>query len=398
MDLSGDVNDGASRIEESLFDWPTLAREEIFMSPLELFLFLLFVLSACGCLLRFLNFHPGAILEEAVHSEPGAPKLSPSQSLRSVTYNVQYLAGTQYSFFYDGGPDTVATACDVNISMKELAEFLIETDADFVFLQEIDVGAKRSGYVDQIVGLRAQLGARYPAFVSTYYWRSRFVPHPKVWGSVGMKMLILSKYKLGKAYRHRLAQTPGNPIDRDFNIKRAFLEVVVPLCGGMNLTLINTHLEAFTEGTQVLEIQIEQIRQHLKKLDAKRLPWILAGDFNALPPGQFELLRASDRGDHTDRAELRKLFDEYQGVPTPADATGAASDHFFTFTVRGKNSRRPVRTLDYLFVSSSLRISNYHVEGKAVLDLSDHLPVIAEIKQMDAPDPVEDLSLAVGRP
>jgi endonuclease/exonuclease/phosphatase family metal-dependent hydrolase len=343
-----------------------------------LFLIPILVFGMGWGLLWYLNFRPAPIVEESVHNDPDAPTLSGSRTLRILTYNVQYLAGTKYSFFYDGGPDTVASESDVNSTMKEVAEFILAVDADFVLLQEVDVNAKRSSYVDQIGGLRAHLSSRYPAFVSSYYWWSRFVPHPKVWGPVGMKMLVFSKYELGKAYRHRLAQTPGNPLNRDFNIKRAFLEVMVPLRGGTGLILINTHLEAFTKGTDVLQLQVEQIRQYLKALDARGIPWILGGDFNALPPGQFECLPMFDRGSHSDRAELQKLFKEYQGVPSVDDATGASSRDFFTFTARDGISRRPIRTLDYLFVSPLFRISEYFVEQDVALKLSDHLPVIAE--------------------
>jgi endonuclease/exonuclease/phosphatase family metal-dependent hydrolase len=355
-----------------------------------LFLIPILVFGMGWWLLWYLNFRPAPIVEESVHNDPDAPTLSGSGTLRILTYNVQYLAGTKYSFFYDGGPDTVASESDVNSTMKEVAEFINAVDADFVLLQEVDVNAKRSGYVDQIGGLRIHLSSRYPAFVSSYYWWSRFVPHLKVWGPVGMKMLVLSKYELGKAYRHSLAQTPGNPLNRDFNIKRAFLEVMVPLRGGTGLILINTHLEAFTEGTDVLQLQVEQISQHLKALDARDIPWILGGDFNALPPGQFECLPMFDRGSHSDRAELQELFKEYQGVPSVDDATGASSRDFFTFTARDGNSRRPIRTLDYLFVSPLFRISEYFVEQDVALKLSDHLPVIAEFGRPRTERKIED--------
>ena len=330
-------------------------------------------------LLRYLNFHPAPIMEEPVLNDPGVPTLNAGQPIRVLTYNVQYFAGTNYSFFYDGGPDTVVTTDDVHSTIGRIAKFIGDTDADFVFLQEVDQGAKRSGHTDQIALLQARLKGRYPSCVSSYYWFSKFVPHPKVWGPVGMKLVILSKYRLGKAHRHKLASTPGKPINRDFNIKRAFLEVTVPSSEGPDLVLINTHLEAFTEGTNVLELQVNQIRQYLNQLDARSIPWILGGDFNALPPGQYEQLAPADRGSHTDHAELKELYRNYQGVPTVADATDPSSPCFFTFTVRDGGTRRAVRTLDYLFVSSKLRISDYHIEHRALLTQSDHLPLIAEI-------------------
>jgi endonuclease/exonuclease/phosphatase family metal-dependent hydrolase len=340
------------------------------------------ILLVCGgyAILRYLNFRPPQILEENVFNDPGAPTLDADHPIRVLTYNIQYFAGTKYHFFYDGGRDTRAAVEEIHHTLRQIADFILASEADFVFLQEADVGAKRSGYTDQIGLLRARLGAHYGSWVSSYYWRSKFVPHPKILGRVGMKLLVLSRYKLGKAYRHKLASTPGKPLNRDFNIKRAFLTVEVPATGARTLTLINTHLEAFTEGTNVLQVQLQQIKKYLELLNTHGVPWILGGDFNALPPGQYERLWPADRAPHTNRAELRELFESYSGVPTINDATGPLAGRFFTFTQPDNGSRRPCRTLDYLFVSPTLRIASYHVEQETVLSLSDHLPVVAVIE------------------
>src|SRR5206468_395745 len=133
---------------------------------------------------------------------------------------------------------------------------------------------------------------------STYYWKSKFVPHPKILGSAGTKLAIFSRYCLGKARRSRLPGTPGSPIVRDFNLKRAILELELPLANGHCFTVLNTHLEAFPKGTDVMERQIQTLLRRLSALDQEKKPWILGGDFNLLQPGQLSRLSPETRGIH----------------------------------------------------------------------------------------------------
>ena len=55
---------------------------------------------------RYLNYHPRPIETVEPVNTKTAPSLLPGQRIRAVTFNVQFLAGTGYHFFYDGGPDT----------------------------------------------------------------------------------------------------------------------------------------------------------------------------------------------------------------------------------------------------------------------------------------------------
>ena len=100
-------------------------------------------------------------------------------------------------------------------------------------------------------------------FAATYYWKSKFVPHPKILGPAGTKLVIFSRYRLGRARRCQLPRTQGNLIERDFNLKRAILEVELPLANGESLTVLNTHLEAFPKGTNVMERQIQKVLERL---------------------------------------------------------------------------------------------------------------------------------------
>jgi endonuclease/exonuclease/phosphatase family metal-dependent hydrolase len=327
---------------------------------------------------RYLNYHPRPIEPVEVHNIGEAPSLLPGQQIKVLTFNVQFLAGTGYHFFYDGGPDTLVAKSDVESMAARVGSFIAQSNADLVLLQEVDCGARRTSYLDEFALLRDALPKAMQNYASTYYWKSKFVPHPKILGSAGTKLVLFSRYRLGAARRCRLPSKPGNPIDRDFNLKRAILEVELPLADGGYLTVLNTHLEAFPKGTRVMDRQIRKVLERLEWSARENQPWILGGDFNLLPPGQSDRLHPETRGIHREPSEIALIYERYPGVPTVAEATGNEMDRTFTFTQRSGARRIPIRTLDYLFAAPAVTIERYSVQQEGMMDISDHLPLIAE--------------------
>jgi endonuclease/exonuclease/phosphatase family metal-dependent hydrolase len=327
---------------------------------------------------RFLNYHPRAVQEEECRNEAGPPKLSAGQSIKVVTYNAQFFAGTGYHFFYDGGADSLVDPGDVRKTVAAISGFLKQENPDFVLLQEVDCKARRTGYLDQIDLLINSLPADLRNYVATFYWKSRFVPHPKVMGPAGTKLVVFSRYRLDKATRYQLPSTPDNPVVKDFDFKRAILEVEIPLTNGGTFCLLNTHLEAFPKGTDVMERQVDHVLTRLVSLDQKGVPWIIGGDFNLLPPGQWARLDLEEKGCHREPSEISAIFERYQGVPDISSASGEQMRDFMTFTKRVEKDRVPIRTLDYFFSSPKVRIAGYAVRQAGVMHLSDHLPLVAE--------------------
>jgi endonuclease/exonuclease/phosphatase family metal-dependent hydrolase len=327
---------------------------------------------------RFLNYHPRAVQEEECRNQASAATLSAGQSIKIATYNVQFFAGTGYDFFYAGGRDTLVNPGDVQKTVAAISAFLKQENPDFVLLQEVDCMARRTGYLNQIDLLINSLPAELRNYVATFYWKSRFVPHPKVMGPAGTKLAIFCRYRLGRATRHQLPSTPGNPVVKDFDFKRAILEVEIPLTNSGTFCLLNTHLEAFPKGTDVMARQVDHVLMRLDSLDQMGVPWIIGGDFNLLPPGQWGRLDLEEKGCHREPSEISAIYERYDGVPALSSASGERMRDFMTFTRRIGGDRVPIRTLDYFFTSPKVRIKEYAVRQTGVKHLSDHLPLVAE--------------------
>jgi endonuclease/exonuclease/phosphatase family metal-dependent hydrolase len=342
--------------------------------------------AALGLLLsRFINYHPRPVERIVPFNIAGAPVLPQTRRIRAVTFNVQFFAGTRYRFFYDGGPDTLLVARDdIEKTAARIAAFIESYAVDIVLLQEVDSSARRTAYINQIALLRAALSRELQNHVAAYYWKSKFVPHPKVLGSAGTQLVTISRYRMGTAYRYQLPYAPGNPIERDFNFKRAILEVDLPISSGSSVTVLNTHLEAFPKGSNVQERQVQKLLERLNLLTRMGQPWILGGDFNLLPPGQATRLAPRNRGIHREPSALGLIYERYAGVPPISDATGEEMERCFTFTQKTGDTRIPVRTLDYFFASPAVKIERYTVPQDEMMDASDHLPLIAEFTLLDA--------------
>ncbi|MDP2147092.1 MAG: endonuclease/exonuclease/phosphatase family protein, partial [Pseudomonas sp.] len=136
---------------------------------------------------------------------PRAPTLLPGQALKVMTWNVQYLAGKNYVFWYDtpdgSGPDERPTPEDMASSLDEVARVIRDEQPDVLLLQELDEGAKPSHYQDQLALLQERLVDLYPCSVEAFDWKADFVPDRHIFGSVGRKLVTLSRYQIEHAER-----------------------------------------------------------------------------------------------------------------------------------------------------------------------------------------------------
>ncbi len=330
----------------------------------------------------FTTFHPPAVADEAVTCPDDAPQLEPGQSLDVMSWNVQYMAGKGYVFWYDlldeSGPDERPSPEDIAQTLDEVIRVIEDVDPDVVVLQEVDEGADRTDGQDQLALLLDELGDTWTCHASAFYWKAWFVPHPRIMGSVGMKLSTISKYAITDATRYQLAQMPNDVLTRQFDIRRAILETRLPVAGGGELAVLNTHLDAFAQGSDTMQRQVARTRELLDDLTDEGVPWVLGGDFNLLPPGrQYDDLGPAQQAYYEPDSELSVLTDVYPSVPSLAEANGEDREQWFTHFPNDPAVDGPDRTIDYLFHAPELEVGDHTVRRDDTLEISDHLPVVA---------------------
>ncbi len=312
-----------------------------------------------------------------------APLLTPGQALKVMTWNVQYLAGKRYVFWYnlsDGsGPDTRPTREDMAFSLDEVARVIRDEQPDLVLLQEVDENAKNSSYQDQLALLQERLIDLYPCSTQAFTWKADFVPDWHIFGSVGHKLVTLSRYQIEHAERLQLPVAEANFISRQFQPKPALLVNYLPLNDGGQLVVINTQLDAPTPDNSNVSQQMQALAAVVDKFEGLGTPWLIGGDFNLLPIGQFLRLPPRMRLGYSPDSELHQLWEKYPMIPSNPEATGIDRELWLTHFPNDPYAEGPDRTLDYLFYSPKLKRIEGYVRQEDTLTISDHLPVIARI-------------------
>lgn len=241
------------------------------------------------------------------------PANSPEQTFTVLTYNVRSCIGT-----------------DRRLDVKRVADVIAESAADIVLLQELDVGRKRTGGVDQAGEIAAFLEMD-PHF------------HPA---------LHLEEEKYGDAILTRLPsrhiRSAGLP---SLGEPRGAIWVEVTV-SGRPVNIVNTHLglRRRERMAQTLELLGEGWLGHP---EYATVPAIFGGDLNAVPSSSvFRLLR-SRLGIEACKGRLQPTFP----------------------------SRFPLLRLDHFFANAHVEIMDIAVLSTPLArEASDHLPLLGTFR------------------
>ncbi len=338
-----------------------------------------FLASLLAAMIRALTFFPKKRQLEAVVNMPNAPLLKAGQQLKVMTFNVQYMAGKNYIFYYDGGHDSRPSSEDIGRTIEEVARIIQSENPDIVLLQEMDEGAKRTDYEDQLARLLQLMPYMSFSYASTFYWRAKFVPFPYINGRVGMKLVTLSKYRMETAVRHQLTQYPWFYFWQHFMPKRAILETHLPTIDGSTFTVLNTHLELFSLGTDVQKAQMIKVEDVIGAQGNQ--PWILGGDFNLLPPEtDADQLSKFEQGIYHPTSALKTFYEKYHALPALKNVLQVGYQKWYTHFPNDDEATGPNKTIDYLFFSKMMTLIRGTVRQHDTQHISDHLPLIAEVR------------------
>ncbi|MFA7483605.1 MAG: endonuclease/exonuclease/phosphatase family protein [Vulcanimicrobiota bacterium] len=248
-------------------------------------------------------------LDPDTHAVEKLPKLP--GTLRIMTYNVHSGIGL-----------------DGRLSLRRIAEVLHKYDPDFVALQELDLGCRRTRGKDQL----DELKNLWPS-------EGEFFPLVRMKGGrygIG----YLSRLPI-KSCNSQLLPSVAQMLPQE---ARGIQKITVELPDQSQLDIWNTHLGL------TLKERRAQIKA-LLKLTFESRAQILTGDFNCRPRSK----------------EYRMISRAWQ--PTQHNP---AKTWFGTF---------PVRHLDYCFFRGEIRVVQSYVPKNSLTRLaSDHLPLITDFQ------------------
>ena len=324
------------------------------------------------------KFKPAAVENVEVARQQTAdnrPQTIQDSTFTFQIWNVGYGGlGKEVDFFYDGGKMVTSPKEHVLKNNKGMVKFFSEQqDIDFIMLQEVDRNSKRSWKIDQAEEFAQALPQHKYAFTPNY--KVVYLPFPftdpigKVYGG----LQTLSKFTPVETKRIALPGITDFP-RKLFYLERCLLIQRYKLANGKDLMVINTHFEAYDDGS-VKKEQMALTKKILEEEYAKGNYVVLGGDWNIAPPS-FNV--------HT--WEKEKEDDElYLKNNDPNYVPGWAYAYDSTTATNRKNKTvfNPDKTfttvIDYYFTSPNLEIEE--VKGVDLgFNYSDHQPVKLRVR------------------
>jgi endonuclease/exonuclease/phosphatase family metal-dependent hydrolase len=335
-----------------------------------------------------------------VETEPGAavPAPPPGGRLKVMAWNIKFGAG-RIDFWFDLWGDRVQmTRAEVEGNLNGVIALINEIQPDVLLTEEIEVNSRRSAYVNMVREILARTSLAWAAYVPT--WRSRYIASEGL-GRMDLGNAIFSRFPIRFAERiPQSDRTDQDPATAAFYIHRAIGRAEFDL-GERQVAALVVHTEAYdTDGTKA-----RQLREIEEVLRQERLPLVVGGDFNAIPPDSVRFVDFNDehpesRG--TDFAQppyhLEDMLPFYRDYVAAIgrDRYGTTLEtqrRHFTHSVIGPErvgaQGEPGfwnRTLDYLFVKApgswqagsadTLQEPGRLGIGSDPMLLSDHCPVV----------------------
>lgn len=228
------------------------------------------------------DFRPSE--KEIISSGNVRPVLNDSSSVSLLIWNIGYAGlDKEMDFFYDGGEKVRSPENNVIKNLTEIRSFLRSNDSvDFILLQEIDVRSKRSYKVNQVMQIADDLDEHKVFFGSNYDVFFVPVPFNNPMGSVNSGVASFTGYTPSGVERYSFPGQYGWP-KRLFMLDRCFLVMHFPVDNGKELLVINTHNEAYDDGS-IRDAQMKYLRDYLIAEFEKGNYVIVGGDWNQCPP------------------------------------------------------------------------------------------------------------------
>jgi endonuclease/exonuclease/phosphatase family metal-dependent hydrolase len=296
----------------------------------------------------------------------------PGKNIKIISYNIHFATGVNNS--------KINNIDEKNLKKKldEIAEILINANADVVFLQEVDIDSSRTFRINQGRYLAEKAGFNYYAF-STYWYRKIFPDINGRHGFLNHGLCILSKYPLlnHDAIVFEIPKTIPFFLRWLFNPHGA--QKVDLKINNEHISLVNIHLDPWF----YLEREI-QIKKIINWINPNNQPTIIGGDFNL----EHLEITAKSCKQLKDKPWFLKI--DYEKLNDEKTLLILQNNNFSASVSKDKYLNNPEKyntypsdnpkvKLDYIFINKKFKI----IESKVINDsknASDHLPIYAILK------------------
>jgi endonuclease/exonuclease/phosphatase family metal-dependent hydrolase len=311
-----------------------------------------------------------------VEMKGNAPDIQAKDSVFTLlSWNIGYFGlGKDCDFFFDGGRMTRPSKTQYRQYSADALDYIGKTSGiDFMFFQEVDLNSRRSYHDDQVVRLRGLFPQMESSVALNYVVCFVPVPFRNPMGKVKSGIVSFSAWHTIENIRYPFPGGYNWPV-RLFQLERCFLLSRLALPGGKELVLINTHNEAFDNGSQRKQ-QIAVLKNMMLAEYAKGNYVVTGGDWNMNPLAELPIVyRTGDIGRTIEpRFETGFFPVDWKWAFDPEIPSNRNVDQPYT---KGKT---PTTIIDFFVVSP-----NISVESVKTQDLGfawgDHQPVVMRFR------------------
>ena len=351
---------------------------------------ILLVVVVVGCYVAYLMITYNRIADTqpvSVDNDVAGEMLQVDQEYTAATYNIGFGAYTpDYTFFMDegimadgtktvGAHSIAASEESVRACTQGAIDVVKELNPDFILFQEVDTDSTRSYHVDQKKAVETAFAQMGSAFAVNFHSSFLAYPIPEMHGFVNAGLLSLSDTHVKAAVRRSYPVDDGFPT-KFFDLDRCFLVERLPVAGGHDLVLINSHMSAYDEGGKVRAQQMALLKSVLETEAAAGNYVIAGGDWNHALCGSETL--------YTSQQQIPPWLARFDDSMLPEGFTVVAADNLAEVpSCRGddipyeKDVTYTV-TIDGFIVSSNVEAHAQNIDTQFAY--SDHNPVLLTFK------------------
>jgi endonuclease/exonuclease/phosphatase family metal-dependent hydrolase len=208
-------------------------------------------------------------------------KVDINKPISIITFNIGYCGlDKNQDFFMDGGTKSRSSSrVQTQTNLNKIATFISNQNADAILLQEVDLDSTRSYHIDEYKYLKTTFRDYNSTFGVNY--KVQWVPLPITdpMGSAYSGLASFTTYNVRSSTRYQYPGYESWPVQL-FELDRCFVENRLPVTGGKELVLINSHLSAFDKGGEIRRQQLDYLKAYITGEYAKGNYVIVGGDWN----------------------------------------------------------------------------------------------------------------------
>lgn len=242
-------------------------------------------------------------------------------------------------------------------------------DADFIFLQEVDINSKRSYQLAESQLLNEKLITFFSSIAINYQVNYIPIPITKPMGKVKSGIITYGKMKPTENVRFQFPSKFPWPKNL-FMLDRCMLFQRYPLANKKELIIINHHLSAYDNTGTLKAAEMDYLKKLVLKEYEKGNYVVVGGDWNQCPPDFDPYTKMSKEEADYDQSNIAKDF-------MPSDWTWAYDKSVNTnrkLVTEYKPNITFTTIIDFYLLSPNIEVKT--IEGIELgFENSDHQPV-----------------------